>query len=124
MIRTPAVIPATMEQAQGNPGMESDPRSLRRSDRLGVVLPARCRTRSGFVDRVVITDLSEGGCRVESRALTGGICGQVRGVRGNKAGIPFLSRFYGPVVEHIHRQHAQFLPAERPADGRRLRLAA
>ncbi|HMP56184.1 MAG TPA: PilZ domain-containing protein [Novosphingobium sp.] len=118
--------------------MESDPRSLRRSDRLGVVLPARCRTRSGFVDRVVITDLSEGGCRVESRALTlregdlvvvspgviEGICGQVRWVKGHKAGIAFLSPLYGPVVEHIHRQHAQFLPAERPADGRRLRLAA
>lgn len=118
--------------------MDGDARSLRRSNRLGVVLPARCRTRSGFVDRVVITDLSEGGCRVESRALTlregdlvvvspgviEGICGQVRWVKGHKAGIAFISPLYGPVVEHIHRQHAAFLSEERGADGRRLRLAA
>lgn len=118
--------------------MADDPRKLRRSSRLGVVLPARCRTRSGFVDRVVITDLSEGGCRVESRALLlregdlvvvspgviEGICGEVRWVKGHKAGIAFISPLYGPVVEHIHREHAQFLPAGRPVDERRLRLAA
>lgn len=118
--------------------MTEDPRKLRRASRLGVVLPARCRTRSGFVDRVVITDLSEGGCRVESRALTlregdlvvvspgviEGICGEVRWVKGHKAGIAFISPLYGPVVEHIHRQHAQFLPADRAAPTGRLRLAA
>lgn len=118
--------------------MDGDARSLRRSNRLGVVLPARCRTRIGFVDRVVITDLSEGGCRVESRALTlregdlvvvspgviEGICGEVRWVKGHKAGIAFLSPLYGPVVEHIHRQHARFLPDDRGAAVARLRLAA
>lgn len=118
--------------------MADDPRALRRSNRLGVVLPARCRTRSGFVDLVVITDLSEGGCRVESRALTlregdlvvvspgviEGICGEVRWVKGHRAGIAFLSPLYGPVVEHIHRQHAQFVPDDRRANPRGLRLAA
>ena len=43
---------------------------MRRSERLRLVLPARCRSRSGFLDKVVITNLSIGGCRIESRALS------------------------------------------------------
>lgn len=118
--------------------MDENPHRLRRSRRLEVVLPARCRSRSGFIDRVTITDLSEGGCRVESRALTlregdlvvvspgviEGICGQVCWVKGHRAGIVFLSPLYGPVVDHIHRQHGSFLGAARAAHGPALRLAA
>lgn len=108
--------------------MEKDLRALRRERRLGLVLPARCRSRSGFVDRVVITDISTGGCRIESFALTlregdlvvispgviEGQCGKVTWTKGHKAGIAFLQPLYTPVVEHLHRQHAQFV-AEQPA---------
>lgn len=44
-------------------------RALRRSPRLKLLLPARCRSRSGFLDRVVISDISEGGCRIDCLAL-------------------------------------------------------
>lgn len=48
-------------------------RALRRTQRLPLILPARCRSRSGFVDRVVISDLSEHGCRIDSMALILGV---------------------------------------------------
>lgn len=110
--------------------MEKDLRALRRERRLGLVLPARCRSRSGFVDRVVITDISTGGCRIESFALTlregdlvvispgviEGQCGKVTWTKGHKAGIAFLQPLYTPVVEHLHRHHAQFV-ADQPAVG-------
>lgn len=100
----------------------ADPRPLRKSARLDVVLPARCRSRSGFVDRVVITDISEGGCRIESFAITvhegdlvvvspgviEGLCGKVIWVKGHAAGISFASPIYGPLVEHLHRNYANF----------------
>lgn len=100
-------------------------------------MPARCRSRSGFVDHVVITDISIGGCRIESRALTlregdlvvispkviEGICARVCWVNGHQAGIAFLSPLYGPVVEHLHRGHADFrITAHQPPV--HLRLAA
>ena len=97
-------------------------RAERQSTRLDVIMPARCRSRTGFIDQVVITDLSTGGCRIESRALTmregdlvmispkviEGICGKVRWVKGHAAGIAFDRPLYGPVVEHLHRGHAHF----------------
>jgi len=103
--------------------MSDNLRHLRRCERLGVVLPARCRSRSGFLDRVVITDISSGGCRIASKALTvhvgdlvvirpdgiEGLCGEVRWVKGHDAGIAFADSLYPPVVEHLHRQHATFL---------------
>lgn len=98
-------------------------RHLRRSERLDVVLPAKCRSRSGFLDRVMITDISSGGCRIASKALTvhvgdlvvirpdgiEGLCGEVRWVKGHDAGIAFAERLYPPVVDHLHRRHATFL---------------
>jgi hypothetical protein len=96
--------------------------AMRRSERLSIVLPARCRSRSGFVDRVVITDISLEGCCIESCALTvkkgdlvviqpeslEGLCGQVRWVDKHMAGIEFARPLYAPVVEHLHRTHANF----------------
>ena len=38
--------------------------AFRREERLPVVIPARCRSRSGFADQVVIHDISREGCRV------------------------------------------------------------
>lgn len=96
---------------------------MRRSRRWPVVLPAKCRSRSGFVDQVVIADLSEDGCRIESGALLytpgqlvvvrpqgiEGLCGQIRWVAGHSAGIAFERPLYLPVVEHLRRCHAHFL---------------
>lgn len=103
--------------------MDDTPRPLRQAERLDVVLPARCRSRTGFVDKVVITDISIGGCRIESHAITmrqgdmvvinplviEGLCGKVVWVKGHQAGISFASPLYGPVVDHLHRQYARFL---------------
>lgn len=118
--------------------MGQDLRAMRRERRLGLVLPARCRSRSGFVDRVVITDISTGGYRIESFALTlregdlvvispgviEGQCGKVTWTKGHKAGIAFLQPLYAPVVEHLHRHHAQFVPDQREALSCGSRLAA
>lgn len=101
--------------------------SFRREERLAVTIPARCRTRSGFADRLMIRDISARGCQVESLAITlragdlvvvtpamlEGLCGTVRWVAGNSAGIEFATPLYGPVVEHLHRQFRRFLPEAR-----------
>jgi hypothetical protein len=95
----------------------------RRAERRLVVLPARCRSRSGFVDHVVIADLNEWGCRIESGALIlcpgqlvvispkslEGLCGEIRWTDGHTAGIAFAQPLYAPVVEHLQRRHARFL---------------
>ena len=54
-----------------------------------------------------------------------GLCGTVRWVSGHEAGIEFDRPLYAPVVEHLHRLYADFLPPDRPlrAGGAR-RLAA
>jgi hypothetical protein len=110
----------------------------RRSRRLTMAMPARCRTLGGFVDDVVIRDLSPHGCRVVSQALTlhpgarvvlrptgiEGLCGEVRWVSGHQAGIEFERPLYEPVVEHLHRRFASFLPPEVPWQGGRRPLAA
>ena len=98
-------------------------RILRCSERLPLVMPARCRSRSGFLDRVVMANISPEGCRVESHALTlregdlvalrpdalEMLCGEVRWVGGHAAGIRFERPLYAPVVEHLHRKYATFL---------------
>lgn len=114
-------------------------RALRRSPRLKLVLPARCRSRSGFLDRVVISDISEGGCRIDSLALVlrpgdlvvirpdglEGLGGVIRWVKGHSAGIAFDRPLYAPVVDHLHRTNLQFIRAERLRDlPGKLRLAA
>lgn len=102
--------------------------AVRQSERFRLVLPARCRSRSGFLDHVVITDLSIGGCRIESRALSlhegdlvvvrpegiEGLCGMVRWVDRHAAGIAFEVPLYPPVVEHLHRTHLTFARTAAP----------
>jgi hypothetical protein len=97
---------------------------IRRCDRRPIVLPARCRSRTGFVNHVVITDLSPDGCRIESRGLTlvaddlvtlrpeglESLVGVVRWRGNRQAGIEFEQPLYLPVVEHLARLHASFLP--------------
>ena len=111
---------------------------FRRSERHVLVMPARCRSRSGFVDRVVINDISRLGCRIESCALTmrkgdpvvitpevlEGLCGTVRWTEGNAAGIEFATPLYGPVVEHLCRLYATFLTPRAMLAGSCMRLAA
>ncbi|MFA7587633.1 MAG: PilZ domain-containing protein, partial [Novosphingobium sp.] len=94
-----------------------------REERYALVLPARCRTRSGFMHRIVITDLSPGGCRIEGDCLSmrvddvvvispgviEGQCGRIVWIRGNLAGVVFDRKLYGPVVEHLARQHTNTL---------------
>ena len=112
--------------------------AFRREDRLDVTIPARCRTRSGFADRLMIRDLSSRGCRVDSLANTlhagdlvvvtpsmlEGQCGTVRWVSGNEAGIEFATPLYGPVVDHLHRQFRTFLPEGRVYSSPAARMAA
>lgn len=120
--------------------MERDTvRALRRSNRLQLVLPARCRSRSGFADQVVISDLSEGGCRIDSLGLILGVgdmvvvrpeglegqTGVIRWIKGHSAGVEFDRPLYAPVVEHLHRTFERFLAPERLANlPGKLRLAA
>jgi len=108
--------------------MGEDVTILRKAERCPIVLPARCRSRSGFVDRVIISEITCKGCRIESRALTvhegdlvvvrpegiEGICGEVRWVHGHSAGIRFATPLYGPVVDHLRRTHATFAGGSVP----------
>jgi PilZ domain len=112
--------------------------AFRNEERLPVTIPARCRTRSGFADRLMIRDLSSRGCRVQSQAITlhagdlvvvtpsmlEGQCGTVRWVAGNEAGIEFATPLYGPVVDHLHREFRTFLPEGRVQSAPAARLAA
>lgn len=117
--------------------MQSSQQILRCSDRLPLVLPARCRSRSGFLDSVVMTDISPEGCRIErtglgvlpgdlvtlrpeALALIGGV---VRWVSGDSAGIRFDNPLYGPVVEHLHRTYETYL-GSNPAPAPDLRRTA
>ena len=101
---------------------------MRRARRLALALPARCRSLNGFLDEVVVRDISAHGCRIVSFALTvrtgarvivqptglEGLCGTVRWVRGHEAGVEFDCPLYLPVVEHLHRSFASFLPPGVP----------
>jgi hypothetical protein len=101
----------------------------RGATRFGVVMPARCKSPPGRVERVVVTDLSVTGCRVESASLNlcegeeiivrvnglEGLGGKVRWAGRNAAGIVFDRPLYQPVVEHLHRNHAEFLADVEPA---------
>lgn len=118
--------------------MCANPRALRRSSRLKVVLPARVRSRSGFVDRGTISNLSAEGCRFESFALTlhagdlivvspqglEGLCARVCWVSGHSAGIEFDRPLYGPVLDHLAARHGEFLSHEFEQSGGDYRLAA
>ena len=100
-------------------------RNAERQDvRLPVVLPAKCRTRSGFRDQGVISDLSTLGCRYESHSLVlhqddlvvirpegmEGLCGRVVWTKRRSAGIVFDVPLHAAVLGHLARMHAEFLP--------------
>lgn len=118
--------------------MHEDQQAKRRSRRAAVIMPARCRSRSGFVDRGTISNISLEGCRFESHALTlhvgdlvvvtpdglEGLCGQVRWVHGHSAGVEFQRPFYAPVFEHLCQRHAPFVALGHARHAQPLRRAA
>lgn len=114
-------------------------RRLRRTNRRTLVLPARCRSRSGFLDWAVISDISEGGCRIDSLGLVfaegdrvvvrpeglEGLCGIIRWTKRHSAGIEFERPLYPAVVDHLQRTFLSFLSTQSPTDlPGKLRLAA
>lgn len=114
-------------------------RLLRASPRMQLVLPARCRSRSGFVDRVMISDISAGGCRIDSLGLVMGVgdlvvvrpegleglTGVIRWIKGHSAGIAFDRALYPAVVDHLHRTFQRFLRPDALRNlPEKLRLAA
>ena len=110
----------------------------RRTRRLGLAMPARCRMLSGFTEDVVIRDISEGGCRVASAVLRlragdrvllrppgmEGLAGIVRWFDRGEAGIEFERPLHVAVVEHLHRHYVTFLPTDIPFRSDPRRLAA
>lgn len=122
--------------AQPMPGQEDC--EERRTRRLALALPARCRMLSGFTEDVVLRDLSEGGCRITSRVLNlregdrvllrppglESLAGVVRWCTNHEAGVEFERALHVAVVEHLHRQFLTFLPTEIPYRSGPRRLAA
>lgn len=100
----------------------------RRSRRLVLAMPARCRMLSGYAEEVVIRDVSAEGCRIMGFALhvrpgskvvvrpdgMEGLCGTVRWSGGQEAGVEFDRPLYPAVAEHMHRTFATFLSPEVP----------
>lgn len=119
--------------------MSDQTADVRRSRRLTLAMPARCRTLNGFGNDVVIRDISAHGCRIVAHGLgvragakvvvrpvgLEGQCCTVRWVKGNEAGLEFDQPLYQPVVDHLHRCFASFLPPHVPySSGSARRLAA
>ena len=118
--------------------MAEPTQDCRRSRRLTLAMPARCRMISGFVEDVVIRDISPEGCRIMGYALNirpgtrvvvrpsgmEGLCGTVRWAGPNEAGIEFERPLYPAVAEHMHRSYATFLPADLPFRGGEIRSLA
>ena len=106
--------------------MHEPAEDCRRSRRLALAMPARCRMLSGFVEDVVIRDISPEGCRIMGYALNirpdtkvvvrpagmEGLCGTVRWAGRYEAGIEFERPLHPAVAEHMHRSYATFLPPE------------
>ncbi len=111
---------------------------LRSCERREVVLPAKCRSRTGFVNHVIITNLSAQGCRIESHSLTlgaddlvtlrpeglEGLIGVIRWRRNHHAGVQFINPLYEPVVDHLVQRHARFGAASSAVFASPLRRAA
>jgi hypothetical protein len=90
-------------------------RMLRPTNSLRLVLPAGRRSRLGFVDHAVISDISEGGCRIDSLGLImglgemvvvrpqglEGLCRVLLWARRHSAGIEFDRALYPAMVDHL-----------------------
>lgn len=92
----------------------------RRATRRPVRMAATCRTQSGLRDNAYISDLSPEGCRLTTSTLSvriglrivirpqglEGVCGTVRWIDGQDAGIQFDAPLYEPVVDHLSQRYA------------------
>lgn len=110
----------------------------RGSQRLDVVIQARCRFGATAIVPVVVYDISTGGCRISRPGhslrigetvilrtdILEGLSGEVRWVDLDEAGIRFERPLYGPVVEHIHRKCSGFLESLERPEPSRLRMVA
>lgn len=108
--------------------MTESTQDFRRSCRKALAMPARCRMLSGFVEDVVIRDVSPEGCRIVSFALNvrpgtrvvirpagmEGLCATVRWAGRNEAGLEFEHPLHPAIADHMHRSYATFLPPEVP----------
>lgn len=100
----------------------------RRSRRLTLAMPARCRMLSGFLEDVVLRDVSTEGCRIMGFTLNlrpgskivvrpvgmEGLGATVRWAAGHEAGVEFDRPLYPAIPEHMQRCYATFLPADVP----------
>ncbi|MFM5929567.1 MAG: PilZ domain-containing protein [Novosphingobium sp.] len=125
-----------MAQSCSEPTCGSTPANvtvMRRSPRFVTAMQARLRIPGGPAEPVVITDLSQHGCRIECWGITvargdsvilrpeglESLCATVCWIKGPLIGLAFGRALYGPVVEHLarHFRAADLEPGE-------LRLAA
>ena len=97
---------------------------LRRSERIPVTLPARCRAHRSLSAAVVLSDITVEGCcilteniflRVGERVVIRpetleGLPAIVRWVFRNQAGVEFEQPLYGPVAEHLQQKYFAFPP--------------
>ena len=97
---------------------------LRRSERISVTLPARCRTHRNLHADVVLSDITAEGCsiftkniflRVGERVVIRpesleGLPAIVRWAYRNRAGVEFEQPLYGPVAEHLQQRYVAFPP--------------
>ncbi|PLK27677.1 PilZ domain-containing protein [Novosphingobium sp. TH158] len=95
---------------------------LRRSRRFVLAMPARLRLPGGPGEPVLVTDLSEHGCRIEcwGMALAEGdrvilrpqglepLYATIRWIKGARLGLVFSRPLYGPVIEHLARCHPPY----------------
>jgi hypothetical protein len=100
--------------------MRDGPIDKRRTKREKVIVAARCRKYDGLVENVILSDLSEDGCRLYADDMTlrvgqrltlqpsklDAIAGQVRWVDGNRAGVAFDQPLHSAVAEHLQQQYA------------------
>lgn len=91
----------------------------RKSKRLPLEMRVRMRPRSGRVEEVWLSDISEDGCCIAFKGYPvdvgqkiliqpgaiEGLVGTVIWAIDGRAGIAFAQPLYGPVVEHLHRNN-------------------
>ena len=93
--------------------------SARRSLRSAIVTPANCERPWGTIEKVLLVDISAGGCRIatygaslcpgarvliRSAALLGG-SGTVRWAEADSAGIEFDTPLAAGTLQHLEQQH-------------------
>ena len=111
---------------------------LRRFQRRPVAMTAKVRHPGGPVEPVRITDLGEEGCCIECWGMQFNpgdsillrpegleqLVGEVRWTKGHRMGVKFERQLYGPVVDHLCREHYPFGTHLSAGQNARLRMVA